>query len=191
MRKLSEYQIARLHQLRRDGHKVGEIAQALEVHRNTITLHLSLRCQYSPALIAKLCLRSPLPAQFTTLRVQESAALLPGFPSPRRLQKLVSAGVLDIKKRAGRWTTTEAAIRKASRKMLPQGLWIDSRNIALYFRDVEAIEEIERVDCQYWPCKQYAYISATKACKIEEPRIPIAILSRVATCLKISGVATI
>ena len=197
MPKLSEQQILRVHRLAASGLPHTNIANEIGCHRNTITSHLNLRAGYSPELIGKIGVKVGLPST-TRITPYAAAIYLPGWPSQHKIDKLRRHGVLETCSQGGtRAWTNERKIRKAARRMLPEGVWFASTSLELYFgpRDVEAIlsDLADRKEhCSYWPCRHYHYLNAIDVFALGfEHSIRPGVISRVSECLRISGVATL
>jgi hypothetical protein len=198
MPKLSEQQILRVHRLAESGLSNANIANQIGCHRNTITSHLHMRAVYSLELIRKIGIKVGLPS---TERISpyDAAIYLPGWPSQHKIDKLRRHGVLETCSTSNceRAWTTERKIRKAARKMLPEGVWFASTSLELYFDACDARSILRKLDgakqhCRYWPCRHYHYLNARQVFAMGfEYSIRPGVISRVSECLRISGVATL
>lgn len=203
MQKLTDRQIIRIHQMASAGISNQDIACELEVHRNTIYRHLSLRFPYSAYVMRVLCLDRPMPTE-RVMTIYAAAAYLPGWPSDAVVFRLYRAGVLEAKKttingRAGVLGVRMPAVRRAARKMLPQGLWLKTETLPLYCEDAARLICETRhlaIDCKYWPATHYKYLPAPSvfgtAAELEIPiKVPLRCRKRASLCLEATGVATL
>src|SRR5687768_13784396 len=94
MQKLTEPEIEKLHNWHRQKVSKLKIAEWLQVHRNTVTAHVEGRVAYSPQLVLKLGLVPPAPASGQMMTIYQASMLLPDQPSPSKLHRLISLGVL-------------------------------------------------------------------------------------------------
>ena len=196
MPKLSDRKIVALHQLHAHGASNLDIARALDVHRNTVTAHLKLRVAYTRTVHKKIGANADL-APLNNISIYDAAAYLPGFPSRDVVYRLHRQGVLAAMLNAGRLVTTEAKVRRAANRMLPPGLWFNTRLIANYcFEPASLLEGLPMTDCRFWPSKEYRYVSAVdvtrKAAELGVTlQVPAAVRRRAVRCMELFDVATV
>lgn len=135
---LSDRQVIRMHQLSAEGFKTKQIADMLEISKNTVIEHLAFRVPYTPAILRKIAC---FPHEFTLpkenpLTIYNAAIYLPGWPERAKLFQLYRNKVLKAKiKRRGPWrglVVSHAEIKRAALRMLPPGIWIRLGNVASY-----------------------------------------------------------
>ena len=151
MQKLTSRQIIRLHRLHRDGARNYEIAKALDVHRNTVTYHLSGDFEYEPHVSRSLGITAPLRTE-GWLSLQDAARLIPGHPSRPKMRTLVrgrlsrdASKLITLRSEIvdGHRLTKASWIRAWCSKVYPLGLWA-SRYWA------EGVLELQILDRMDW-----------------------------------------
>lgn len=144
MQKLTEADIERLHYWAHNGVDNSVIAQRLNVHRNTVSLHINGRVAYRPGLVFRLKLKAPATPAIddpALLTIYNAALILPDQPSHDRLWRLINAGYLKTVKVKGRTLTKMSWVRKCALAMLPKpGLYFRRDSLQLYAKaDVDQL----------------------------------------------------
>lgn len=184
----------------RNGSTRTEIASTLGIHPNTITDHLALRVPYPQEVLDKLGCRLKMP-EGDTIPLYDSSIYLPGWPSRCKMHALKRAGVLRTTiQRNGAWSgyvVTRDAIKRAAQAMLPDGLWFRSDRIQHYAGPTVAeIARSERIQCKYWPSKEFGYVPACTVQRIAKDvgatlAVPAVDKHRALATLAMCSVATI
>lgn len=113
----------------------------LQIHRNTVTLHLTGKVAYPPELVLRLGLtgRAPSLAPGQPMSIYEAASLLPGYPAKYKLHRMVRAGILKAENVRGRLYTTLEAVRACAAADLEPGLYFRGSSLCVYASDPELL----------------------------------------------------
>lgn len=165
MQKLGTAEIERLHYWDSQNVSRVEIADRLRIHRNTVKNHLTGRVAYSPQQIARLAqIAGSKPAAASDrLSIYDAATLLPTQPSPARLHRMISEGLLRTERISGRLYTRLAWVRACARKLFDPGLYYGKESIQAYAsrpRELFSALRDRRYESPYLQCTRSAYYPA-------------------------------
>lgn len=153
MKKLTDREIVRIHDMRRMGIGPFEIARELMVSPNAITAHLHGDVTYPPSIQRKISQVSPLVADGWLCR-RMAAPWLPGHPSPAKMRVLMTSKSwmgnaqkppLRSKLVNGRRVTRIEWLADYVRENFPEGIWIRVETLRVYSTSNADLAELPRL----------------------------------------------
>lgn len=140
MKKLTDREIVRIHDMRRMGVGPFEIARELMVSPNAITAHLHGDVTYPNAVARKISLASPLVADGWLCR-RTAAPWIPGHPSPAKMRVLMTETSWMRRTRKpplrskivnGRRVTCIEWVAEYVQANFPTGIWVRVETLRAY-----------------------------------------------------------
>jgi hypothetical protein len=140
LKKLTDREIVRIHDMRRMGVGPFEIARELRVSPNAITAHIHGDVTYPPSVQRKISLSSPLVSDGWLCR-RNAAPWLPGHPSPAKMRVLMTTTSwmgkshqppIKSKMVKGRRVTRIEWLADYVKANFPSGIWIRVETLRVY-----------------------------------------------------------